>query len=479
MTNLINFIVILSVVIQLISPALIDNRPAPFEKSREVQYGNEVLADDTLTTVTPGDVVVTETPYVYLEEEWTATPNGAFDPGPTATPGPGDARTDTPEPTPTGSPEAPTETPTLPADTPMTPTPTLSPTITETVTGTPTAEIPQPEDPNRVCKDECEIDQNGGEMEGLNQKVRIIFPEGALPEKARIKVNQVEDWEKLPYSLSGHPVELTAEKMDGQEQYHNFNEKVQIEISYDENELNGDETTLTLFYFDEANQYWTPIETRVDPEADILTGWTDHFSVFDYDVQNWQAHMPNTIQGFQVSSFTGAAAYEFPIELPPGPAGLKPSVSLSYNSQTIDGASSSSQASLAGAGWNLNAGGYIQRNMRKDSQHFVGDDTFTMVVGGVSHLLLPVPENDGGDGDPATQDFHTADESYWRISKTVTYNNSSGYLTEVSSWVVWDKTGNRYEFSLKGHYLSCESTHTYRPWIWMLDRIYNQSNQFI
>ena len=104
------------------------------------------------------------------------------------------------------------------------------------------------------------------------------------------------------------------------------------------------------------------------------------------------------------------ATYSFPIQVPPGPGGLQPSLALSYNSQTVDGAISRTQASWVGMGWSLDTG-YIQRSMNGTPNYFE-DDTFSLEVNGVGGLLLPIADQDG---DPNTIDYHFADERFWRV----------------------------------------------------------------
>ena len=50
---------------------------------------------------------------------------------------------------------------------------------------------------------------------------------------------------------------------------------------------------------------------------------------------------------------SGAFTYSYPIEVPPVPGGLEPDVTLAYNSQAVDGLTSSTndQASWIGDGW--------------------------------------------------------------------------------------------------------------------------------
>ncbi|WP_369146611.1 RHS repeat-associated core domain-containing protein [Streptomyces sp. R44] len=75
---------------------------------------------------------------------------------------------------------------------------------------------------------------------------------------------------------------------------------------------------------------------------------------------------------------SGAFTWSYPMAMPPAPAGPAPNVTLSYNSQTVDGktAVSSPQASWIGEGWDYSPG-FIERRYRtcKDDTHKLGDDT--------------------------------------------------------------------------------------------------------
>ena len=66
---------------------------------------------------------------------------------------------------------------------------------------------------------------------------------------------------------------------------------------------------------------------------------------------------------WDVSAQTGAFSWSYPIAAPPAPAGATPQVSLAYNSQLVDGATSSTnnQPSAVGEGWTLTGGGFIER----------------------------------------------------------------------------------------------------------------------
>ncbi|AUG78182.1 hypothetical protein CFP65_3386 [Kitasatospora sp. MMS16-BH015] len=67
---------------------------------------------------------------------------------------------------------------------------------------------------------------------------------------------------------------------------------------------------------------------------------------------------------------SGSFTWSYDIKVPPAVGGAAPSVVLSYNSATVDGRTSatSPQASQVGDGWELAAGGYIERSFRSCDQ---------------------------------------------------------------------------------------------------------------
>ncbi|WSQ23532.1 NucA/NucB deoxyribonuclease domain-containing protein [Streptomyces zaomyceticus] len=75
---------------------------------------------------------------------------------------------------------------------------------------------------------------------------------------------------------------------------------------------------------------------------------------------------------------SGAFTWSYPMAMPPAPAGPAPNVTLSYNSQAVDGktAVSSPQASWIGEGWDYSPG-FIERRYRtcKDDTHKLGTNT--------------------------------------------------------------------------------------------------------
>jgi RHS repeat-associated protein len=333
------------------------------------------------------------------------------------------------------------------------------------------------------------IRSQGSQLKALDGRVQVQFPQGAVRETLITRVYDVRDGGILPFqrgeridkylerqgipSLGGKPFEILAFSLFGKQVTH-FDQSVEIQIQYEDDEVQGDEESLTLFAFDEEENTWIPLPSMVDTENNLLTGWTDHFSLFDFNVQDWEAARLPSVEGFQVSTFTGAATYSFPIQVPPGPGGLQPSLSLSYNSQVVDSANSRTQASWVGMGWSLDTG-YIQRNM-KGTVFYEEDDTFTLHVNGTSNLLLPVGEGTDGVGDYI--EYHPVEENYWRIRyyPEVGYG---GYALDISHWEIWDGEGNHYLFNPGPSYPDYKDYRIdlLRRWQWPLTRVTNRFGQ--
>ncbi|MGH3862084.1 MAG: hypothetical protein ACRDSQ_21275, partial [Actinokineospora sp.] len=73
---------------------------------------------------------------------------------------------------------------------------------------------------------------------------------------------------------------------------------------------------------------------------------------------------------WSAGGMAGDFTYSYPFRLPPPPAGSAPSVSLGYSSQSLDGRTSATnnQASWAGDGWDLSAGGFLERSYKPCSE---------------------------------------------------------------------------------------------------------------
>jgi RHS repeat-associated protein len=351
--------------------------------------------------------------------------------------------------------------------------------------------------------------------------VRVTFPDGAADEPLEATIHNPKAGEMPPYSLSGSPFAVVARGANSKNEIHQFNKPLTIEVacpsnpapvfdptaaltptvtapvsttviipaaeviaggqstSGGQNTFGGQSTSssgqctpeqagMTIFYYDVGQATWLPLPTGFDPQAGVLRATSNHLTVFDTDANNWQAARLPGISSFQVAQFTGAATYSYPLWVPPGPGGLQPDLSLSYNSQVVDSAfAQRTQASWVGMGWSLDTG-YIERDMHSTMDDTsANDDTYSINTNGISDLLLK-----GSDGY-----YHTVNESFWRI-----YKDSAN-----DSWTVWDKVGNIYKFGSddqsRADYpwfdFNCSHPHESHTetWRWALTEIQNPAGQ--
>ncbi|KAF0210168.1 MAG: hypothetical protein FD178_3700 [Ignavibacteria bacterium] len=125
---------------------------------------------------------------------------------------------------------------------------------------------------------------------------------------------------------------------------------------------------------------------------------------------------------YQTNLFPGAGTYEYPIEVPKGTNNLQPSISISYNSQSMK-----QRPSFLGAGWSLTQS-YIYRDVNFTPSNAT-DDKFKLILNGASYDLV-YDRNDGF--------YHTEIETFSRIQNLT--NNSNTYNMY---WLVTLKDGTQ------------------------------------
>ncbi|HJS20596.1 MAG TPA: SpvB/TcaC N-terminal domain-containing protein, partial [Anaerolineales bacterium] len=275
------------------------------------------------------------------------------------------------------------------------------------------------------------LDTQGGEITALDGRVTVGFPEDALPEEAVIEIGAPSGDGAPPSSLSGQAFEITAYAETSGQEIEQFEKELELSVSYADLELlDVSEKDLVVYWFDPETQDWAGLDSWVDTETKTVHALTDHFTVFDIDANNWQAtHLP-TLNPFQVSTFTGAATYSLPVQVPPGPGGLQPSLALSYNSQVVDQSTIKTQASWVGMGWDLDAGS-IELDTH-GTPNTSSDDSYMLNAAGVSTHLVK----------DASGVFHTSDENFWKIQ----------YNSGAETWQIWDKQGNQYFFEQSSYF---------------------------
>lgn len=193
------------------------------------------------------------------------------------------------------------------------------------------------------------------------------------------------------HSLSLNPVEILAVDPLTATNIETFEQPLHVSLGYQDSDFTPEEErNLQAFYYSELHQDWFPIQTTTDPELNLVHFQTNHLTVFDVKVSDWQSYIPPITQSYEVSAFTGAMNYSYPLKTFAGPGGLKPELTLSYNSQIIDQSIAYSQASWVGMGWTLETGS-ITRDMH-GTDDTTDDDTFFLSYNGISQRLLPISQ---------------------------------------------------------------------------------------
>ena len=107
----------------------------------------------------------------------------------------------------------------------------------------------------------------------------------------------------------------------------------------------------------------------------------------DEEVGGWAPQFVNPV----VATFSGAATYEYPIEVPPGRNGLQPTINLSYNSKRVDGMLNWEGSEWVGLGWNIDVVDIVRTNVRYkfNTQWITYDDAFQLILNGTSYRLIP------------------------------------------------------------------------------------------
>ncbi len=277
----------------------------------------------------------------------------------------------------------------------------------------------------------------------------VLFPAGAQSTALTLQYRQqAPPGTTPPPTIAGFhqgfgTFYLTATDQSGQV-VHQFAQPLSITIHYTLEQLKAlslDETDLTLFWFDTTTGRWMPLATDVDLQQHTVTTQVNHFTAFQLSdgSQPSAAYIPS-LQGWQVGLYTGDVSYSYPIEVPAGPAGIKPQIQLSYNSAATDGKTglrALQQASWVGKGWSLDTG-FVGLN--KVGPNGIDSRYYSLVFNGQSFNLVrgnPLGANHRLTH-PEDWEWHPTDESFIRASVTL----ASGHY----QWQVWTKDGTRYDF---------------------------------
>ncbi|WP_204753891.1 RHS repeat-associated core domain-containing protein [Herpetosiphon giganteus] len=170
-----------------------------------------------------------------------------------------------------------------------------------------------------------------------------------------------------------------------------------------------------------------------------------------------EAFLPS-LQAWQTSLFTGAATSSYPIDVPAGPAGIKPNIALSYNSTSSDGRSgmrAKQQAGWVGRDWSLDSGSISANVISVNPATANIINYYSLSVNGIASdlmrgdALIANPQM----SNPTHWAWRMTDESFAKVqvaANGVSTSSRGGFVNGQAqaryTWTIWSKDGTRYEF---------------------------------
>jgi uncharacterized repeat protein (TIGR01451 family) len=148
---------------------------------------------------------------------------------------------------------------------------------------------------------------------------------------------------------------------------------------------------------------WEDVPSQYAPETQRLTAELTTFSGYGAGETNEDTplhHLLTTLP--DVNTFSGAATYAYPLDLPAGRNGLAPNLALTYNSGGLNGMLGLTQSGAYGLGWSLSGQMEIVRSIGTHQGSteikWVYSRHFDLVINGASHRLVGPEElpNNGG-----------------------------------------------------------------------------------
>lgn len=150
-----------------------------------------------------------------------------------------------------------------------------------------------------------------------------------------------------------------------------------------------------------------------------------------------------SVQAFSSDSFTGTSTISYPLITFPGLGGLTPSVSLSYNSGTVDDLHLyyhnwmnryTTQAGLAGLGWSLGGISFIARDNTTYPNRFM-----LVFPGGATELFKE-------QGDQQSSTWQSNPKLFIKVRHLT--NNTHAYY-DTNPWIITTQDGTKYVFGAK------------------------------
>ncbi len=300
-------------------------------------------------------------------------------------------------------------------------------------------------------------------------RVTVSVPSGAATQPLRLRATRTPDTGEVePPKIAGirrgfGTFFLHAEDV-GHQAVHQFAQPLTLSLRYTPQQLQAldiAEDDLTLFWYNEAlpNGHgagttggWVTLPTTVDPRSHTASAQVSHFSDYQFsDGSPASSEFIPSLQGFQTSTFTGAATASIPIDTPAGPNGIKPQLQLNYDTTMTDGhigMRDTLQAGWVGKGWSLDTGSIMRNKTQLFSNTY---DYFSLVLNGQSFDLVRAEAlvNNANSGDPTQWAWRPSTETYLKariVSAPALGGRGYGTTQGRYVWKIWTKDGTEYDY---------------------------------
>lgn len=206
---------------------------------------------------------------------------------------------------------------------------------------------------------------------------------------------------------------------------------------------------------------WDYLEVEAHDPDGLISAFTTHFSTWaaGSEPSGWQYHW----QAPTISAFSGAIAYTYPIEVPPGRNNLQPSIDLSYSSRGLDGlvTSDAEDQGPLGLGWSINNIEITRNGVHtyccwSTNSVLVFPDSFSLVLNGSSYALKPA-------GSPLSDTVRYYAENGPELFIQRRYTPNDSKLTNPGKlyWIVKTPNGTTYRLGYTSDSASGQSSGVY------------------
>ncbi|MCP4358847.1 MAG: hypothetical protein GY796_12580, partial [Chloroflexi bacterium] len=243
-----------------------------------------------------------------------------------------------------------------------------------------------------------------------------------------------------------------------------------------------------LAYEDETTPgIWHEVPVNLHQPGGLMSAEVTHFSKWATGVrpERWNPSWTPPA----VSAFSGAATYNYPIEVPPGRNGLQPPISLSYNSRALDGRIHNGKSGPIADGWSLGEISIVRvgvklENPSPQEAYSLHPDKFRLVFNGVGHEIYP--DDSANTTNDATVRYYAKDAPGFFIERNY---NAATPNTDGIFWIVITSDGTRYRLGytadaeewqqvtdsphlkIKGHKGNSHSGEYYSAIAWHVDTV--------